>query len=191
MNPVTIGMIGKAGSGKDTAADHLVSKYGFVKIAFADPLKRSVQMVFNIDDETMYNREKREEPLAEWPGWSVRKLLQFVGTELFRNNIDEDIWVKNCASRSINNNLSVISDVRFKNEVGNFRTILNAKGRKIKFIKVERPNLVNGAPSGIQNHASEAHVDELEYDYLIVNDGSLSDLYKKIDEIVEKIKSEG
>ena len=35
-----VAFLGAAGSGKDTAADLLVSEFGFVKIAFADVLKR-------------------------------------------------------------------------------------------------------------------------------------------------------
>jgi len=184
---VVIGMIGKAGSGKDTVADYLVRMHCFKKIALADPLKKAVQAVFDVDDDIMYDRVKREEPLANWPEWSVRKLLQFVGTEMFRNMVDQDVWVKNCASRAVRQDFTVVSDVRFHNEVGGLRQKIG-DGRRVFFIKVERPDVGGGgAPSGIANHASESAVDELEYDYRIINDGSLDDLYAKVEGVIAMI----
>ena len=38
-----IGLVGRAGSGKDTIADILVRDHGFVKIALADPIKRALR----------------------------------------------------------------------------------------------------------------------------------------------------
>lgn len=184
--PLTIGMIGKAGSGKDTVADHLVREYGFDKMALADPLKTAVQAIFAVDDEHMYDRDKREEELEDWPGWTVRKLLQFVGTELFRTHVDQDVWVKNVVLRAKRKRLGVISDVRFPNEVEVPRKMLSEAGHDVLFIKVVREG-VNGTPSGIANHASEAH--DLDGDYLILNDGTIEDLLEKVDEVMMEIQS--
>jgi len=186
--PLTIGMIGKAGSGKDTVADHLVREYGFDKMALADPLKTAVQTIFAVDDEHMYDRDKREEELEDWPGWTVRKLLQFVGTELFRTHVDQDVWVKNVVLRAKQKRLAVISDVRFPNEVEVPKKMLSEAGHDVLFIKVVREG-INGTPSGIANHASEAH--DLDGDYLILNDGTIEDLLKKVDEVMMKIQSGG
>lgn len=41
-----IGISGLAGSGKDTCADFLVRKHGFVKVGFADPMKRICRDVY-------------------------------------------------------------------------------------------------------------------------------------------------
>lgn len=58
-----IGICGKAGSGKDTVADILVRDLGFVKVAFADPLKRVCKDIFNFSDEQLWGpSEKRNEP---------------------------------------------------------------------------------------------------------------------------------
>jgi len=43
-----------AGAGKDTVANQLVSKHGFVKIGLADPMKRFVQEVFQFTDEQVW-----------------------------------------------------------------------------------------------------------------------------------------
>lgn len=38
--PTLIGFAGRAGSGKDTAASHLCSQYGFTRLALAGPLRQ-------------------------------------------------------------------------------------------------------------------------------------------------------
>lgn len=35
-----LGIAGRKGSGKDTVGDYLVARHGFVRVAFADPVKR-------------------------------------------------------------------------------------------------------------------------------------------------------
>ena len=63
-----IGICGKAGSGKDTAADFLVKNHGFVKVAFADVLKRICKEVFDFSDEQLWGpSEKRNEPDKRYP----------------------------------------------------------------------------------------------------------------------------
>ena len=42
-----IGLCGAQGSGKDTVANILVSKYGFVRISFATALKDVVAILFS------------------------------------------------------------------------------------------------------------------------------------------------
>ena len=48
-----IGLLGPAGSGKDLVADWFVNK-GFVKVAFADPMKRFVQRAFGLSVEQLW-----------------------------------------------------------------------------------------------------------------------------------------
>lgn len=58
-----IGVCGKAGSGKDTIADILVRDHGFVKVAFADPLKRICKDIYDFSDDQLWGpSEKRNEP---------------------------------------------------------------------------------------------------------------------------------
>ena len=94
-----VGITGKANAGKDTIADYLVSQYSFKKIALADPIKRLVKDVFVLTDEEVYDRVLREQPLPHWDGWTTRKLLQFIGTDLFRQQIDDAVWVKSLVLR--------------------------------------------------------------------------------------------
>jgi hypothetical protein len=177
-------MCGKAGSGKDTVGDYLVLQYGFNRIALADPIKRLVKDVFVLDDHTVYDRVAREQPLKNFPDWSVRKLLQYIGTELFRNHIDDSIWVKSLWYRIATNKKQnfVVSDLRFTNELQFFREHMD-KGDFL-CIKVIRPGYEGKV--GLDNHASEAY--DLSGDREISNDGSKKDLYNKVDMIMKEIK---
>lgn len=68
MNKMIIGLAGPAGSGKDTIADYLVSKRGFVKMANADLLKRVAQSVFGFTDDQLWGpSELRNAPDKRYP----------------------------------------------------------------------------------------------------------------------------
>jgi hypothetical protein len=49
-----IGIAGRAGAGKDTAASTLVTEFGFIKVSLADPLKRICKEVFAFTDEQLW-----------------------------------------------------------------------------------------------------------------------------------------
>lgn len=64
-----IAISGRAGSGKDTAADFLVKNHGFVKVAFADPIKRVCLEVYpKIPLEYLWGPSAlRAKPLLAYP----------------------------------------------------------------------------------------------------------------------------
>ncbi len=74
MEKMLIGLAGPAGSGKDTIADHLVAKHGFVKMALADLLKRVARDVFAFSNEQLWGpSELRNAPDKRYPrshSWS-------------------------------------------------------------------------------------------------------------------------
>jgi len=177
-----VGICGKAGAGKDTVGDYLIKSHGFKKIALADPIKRLVKDVFALDDHTVYDRVAREQPLKNWPNWTVRKLLQFIGTELFRENIDDAIWVKSLWYRiqDDKSNNYVVTDIRFPNELQFFKS--NAKKGEFVCLKVVRPGC--DGKVGLTGHASEAY--DLDGDFEIINDGSFEVLYNRVDQIMKE-----
>jgi hypothetical protein len=108
-----VGICGQAGSGKDTVADFLCRHHGFVKVAFADPMKRFVQDVFDMSDAQIWGpSEGRNAPDSRYPRcpWELsreehqhndnckdtltpRYALQTLGTEWGRNCYP-NIWVE-------------------------------------------------------------------------------------------------
>jgi hypothetical protein len=180
-----IGFLGRKRNGKDTCADYLVEKYDCIKIAFADPIKEIIKILFNLSDEQLYG-DKKEEVDVNW-GVSPRNIMQFIGTEIFRNKIGallpeikDDFWVKSFEAKikhMDNNKIILVSDVRFQNEVD----VIKKLGGII--IKVERPAM----KMDYDAHISESLIDNItNYNYLIKNDKTLELLYIELESVVNK-----
>ncbi len=175
--PKIIGICGKKYHGKDTVANHLVEKYGYTRIAFADPIKDICKIVFGLTHEQL-NSNLKEEVDDYWK-ISPRQLMQFIGTDLFRNNtatimphIGDNIWI-HVLLKHISDNPStkfVITDIRFENE---FEYISKLNGT---IIKVIRNNIINN-----DNHVSESYIDKLNADYTINNDNTIEELNYNVD----------
>lgn len=185
-----IGITGRKGSGKDTIADHLISKYGFEKLSFAKPLKDMCKLVFNFTEEQV-NGDLKEVIDPQW-NQTPRVILQYVGTDLFRNqmnkildNIGDNFWVQNLKLRclqKIKENKDcklVITDVRFPNE---FELIKELNGQMIRVLRVFSLKEEDFTETS-DSHISETSLDDAVCDYNIINDSSLDSLYRKIDDI--------
>jgi hypothetical protein len=65
---ILLGVSGLAGVGKDTAANFLVDKCDFVKISFADPLKRICRDVYDFTEQQLWGpSEYRNKPDKRYP----------------------------------------------------------------------------------------------------------------------------
>jgi hypothetical protein len=198
-----IGLMGAAGSGKDTVADILVKHHRWAKITLADPMKRACAEWFNWDAETLWGPSSaRNEPHARLKGLSARRALQTLGTE-FGRACYPDVWV-DYAMRVVDALLTpdhmgftarytarrglcgyllpseqhagvVISDVRFPNEVAAIR----AKGGIIW-----KTTHGEGLIGVLGQHESERHIDSLEVDAEIP-DGSLDTLPTIIESLLK------
>lgn len=143
------GISGFKGSGKDTIADFLVEKHGFVKVSFADKLKDACATIFEWDREmlegsTEESRKWREE-VDEWwadrlgvEDFSPRLALQWMGTEAGRNVFGANIWCAAMEKFILENPANyVIPDVRFANEV---KMIKNMRGTMCRVIRGPEPD---------------------------------------------------
>src|SRR6516164_7143907 len=92
MPRIVLGLCGLAGSGKTTAAVHLVSQFGYQRIRFADPLKDMLRYGIGLTD-THIEGELKEIPLKALCGKSPRWAMQSLGTQWGRDCIGEQFWV--------------------------------------------------------------------------------------------------
>jgi hypothetical protein len=189
MVKTVIGLSGKAGAGKDTVADYLARYYGFQKDLFAAPLKRAVSDIFCIPENIVsprneHDRLLREQPLSDWPNFTARKLLQFVGTDMFRDMIDKDVWAKSLCRRIKDSQFGyfALTDLRFPNE---FDMMKKWFGDDFIVISVRRKGFDGNVVGGISKHESEKY--ELPFDYIINNDSGFDDLYRSVYHTMEKI----
>lgn len=176
-----IGITGKIGSGKSTAASYLVKKYGMEEYAMAKPLKE-IGKVFGFTDRQLYGTQEQKLEIHPYWGISAREFLQKVGTELFRDqlpvilpemNIKRTIWCDIFRLKYLEHPVNtVVSDVRFLDEE---ETIHELGGTVIRIV---RPSLISSS-----EHRSELEIDEIHAEHVIVNDGTLEDLYSKLDAI--------
>ena len=178
MSSDKIGISGDKGSGKSTLADDLVSE-GYREYSFADPIKRLILDIFQIDPKYVHDPAYKEVVIDEI-GVSARELLQVIGTELFRDRLMEclpnlklrggSVWIHSLLKRVENDGAKrvVVSDVRFRNEY-------NALAENdFLVVKIERPGLEKNSMS---NHVSEQGCPN---HLVIINNSTPSDMIKKL-----------
>lgn len=112
-----------------------------------------------------------------------RSLLQKVGTDIVREQ-RPNYWVdfvKDMLSMFPNEwDFVLIPDSRFPNEIDG----LEQAGFNVIHLRVRRENFESPLTTEQQNHPSETALDHVVPDFLIVNDGTLEDLYNKVCNLV-------
>lgn len=200
------GIIGYAGSGKDTVADILVTHFGYQKLSFASALKDVVAELFDWDRElvegdTEYSRHWREQPDIWWEtqlNWgnhplsekcarfTPRAALQLISTDVFRKHFFDGFWITRLKKKLVGKDKVVITDCRFENEINLVR---EAGGEIIRVINKTPEwepialDAVSGSPTSEDSKAKLAHVHVSEWgwlstvpDMVIRNQGTIADL---------------
>jgi hypothetical protein len=189
---VIIGLCGLIGSGKNTVAEHLMEQHYYISVSFAETLKDAAACIFGWDRDMLEGatpedraaREIKDEWWSERLGFDVspRYMLQYLGTEVMRNNLHPDIWALS-AEKLIKENpweQYVFTDVRFPNEAAMIRRI----GGKVWHVRRgELPEWFGQNPEHI--HASETAWNNETFDATIYNDGTIEDLKTTIDNLLE------
>lgn len=169
-----LGACGYAGAGKDAFADIMVDEFGYVKVGFADKLYEVALVLNPIIWKLPY--PKRLKKVVEQLGWTkakrikqVRKYLQWLGTEVFRQTFGEEFLIdqtRPTVQRHLREGKSVIiTNCRFENEA----EFIEELGGSV--ILVDRPGVgpVNGHVSD-QGRAFPYAIFKVE------NTGDLEDL---------------
>jgi len=182
-----VAFTGKRGHGKSTAAEALVREHGYVHLNFADTLRDVCNLVYRVSYEEMMDPVLKETPLTRWPYKAPRELLQQIGTEMFRNYI-EDTWIENWSQRVYGASIShpigigmsgemiestppagvVCSDCRFLNEAKMIKKLGGI------LIKIEDPRKVRTDAASL--HQSETEIDLLSVDGFINNNQGIAEL---------------
>ena len=188
-----IGVMGQIGSGKDTSTDYIVEKYKYKKYAFATPGKNML-IALGVPKKSVFGTQEEKMEIMEGFGVSGRHMMQTVLTHLRENmgdivpDIDlgpsGNIWLK--AFQVYVDNLEkkykspkvITSDVRFLDEAN---AVKDLGGVIIKVIRD------TDTEEKVAQHVSETSGNEIVPDYTIDNNGTLDELYEKLDAIVEEI----
>lgn len=143
--------------------DYKEERSGHEPIAFSSYGVEAIlqeQGVDSYDDATVFAVQRKLNQIA--PGWTRRRILQWVGTDIFREEIDPHHWQKKGLSEvdRILSELSsrvVLADCRFPNEFEGMRDHFGAVVARVACL---------GRPSGTSQggHESERYVNEIPAD---------------------------
>jgi hypothetical protein len=204
-----IGISGRMGSGKDTAANIIQELDPSFKIKrFAGKLKEIASMFLGIPAEDFNKQEVKQIVLPhEWdqmvpyiPGMegfvdinkqmTVREFLQKLGTDAVRNGLHPNAWVN-----------ALFADYKahaamFKGEDESYMPCwiipdvrftnefdaIKARGGVV--VRIER------GERAASDHQSEIELDNAAFDYVIYNNGPIADLREDIHSLLTKIFSQ-
>lgn len=173
-----------AGVGKDTAANYLTAYHAaqFRAIAFADPIRAAMKVIFGWDDSFFQHPKKNEVD----PRFNIspRKAMQTLGTEWGRNLINSKLWLILAGEKAEPYLVSgfdvLITDVRFDNEAEWIRE----QGGVIWHIDRD----VKAGAGTEAAHTSEAGVAFKKGDYLIDNNETLGWFFERLSAYAQDLK---
>jgi hypothetical protein len=184
--PRIVAICGAKRAGKDSIARVLQEEYGYEHLQISRRLKEACQVLFGFTADQLES-DAKETADPRW-GVSPRRVMQYLGTEVFQYGIHEpsglpelnahvtprEFWIKatlDFVDRNGTDRKYVITDLRFLHE----ERLLKERGAFI--VKVVR----EANPCA----RTDMHVSEREYlaikeHVLVINDGSLVDLRSKL-----------
>ncbi len=168
---------GKAKSGKDTLTNIIRKHYkvSSIELSFAYYLKHYVSKISGWD----LSENSKPRTLLQLTGTKIRSKL---GPLFFVKRMIDDIKIYEDYFELI-----VISDARMISEIEEIRKHFN----NVTVIRLVRPNFNNNLKLSEQQHETEIGLDSYDdFDYVIVNDGSIEDLEKKAIKVIEGDKNE-
>jgi len=167
-------------SGKDYVGNILCEKYGYIRYAFADSLKKLVANEFNYPLEKLHTQEgKMEICKSDSLHRTYRQIL--IDEALRMRNIDAGIFAKYCCQdildlESIPDKI-VITDWRYPNEIDIISRMIST--HKVTPALVKR---VDQQTSPVQDK-SEYHLIDRTGDYIIQNNLDAS-IYEEISKLI-------
>jgi len=207
---------GKARSGKDTIADYIVKKTGATKLWFAKPLKDMGMKYFDLTYDECYDHKtevsrrilqglgsafRDEIDKCFWVNLVAKQML-----ELYKNN-NKHFVISDCRYRNeimelcaaydqdkfadiVMSNGELWEEYQFEYYESNgklpqsfFDSSLPQIGcSTIKIVRGDCPIIEYGA-----EHASENDLNCFQFDHLIENNGTLEDLYKMVDNLINNL----
>ena len=183
-----IGISGRARSGKDTAGTYISQKlkshgYNVYTTAYANTLKEDLIKNFDLSVSQVHG-DLKESPDARYSKgigkgfWTPREMMQAYGQ--FMRSIDPDYWVKALFRNLPEADFTILTDLRQPNEV---YAVVGREGYHIRMIRDDRPEIADST------HETETALEreEVPINHTVYNNGSLEELYKELDRIIDLI----
>ena len=182
-----IGFSGRAGAGKDTAANALILAFHrqWVRLSFATTLKRALCVIFGWELADWENLAWKETPNDACYGLTPRQVAQSLGTEWGREHVNPNLWVDQALRLAEDQELYerhvVFTDVRFPNEVA----AIQARAGKVLYLFRE------GELRTDSSHASEQDISHLADVRLTAANGDITGLQSQVLDVVSDWITDG
>lgn len=187
---MNIYLVGGAGAGKTFLGQYLIKHFDYIQAKVANPVYAIAINYLGMSPDP----EKKDRPL-----------LQYVGTEIGRKQVDNDIWVhrftddiwiaQQTAKDLYNKELKFVSDdVRFKNEHLAFKEagwvgIYLDVSPEIRLARLKGRD--GDAQEGSLDHESETALNEFKDELIQVDaSGTLEQSYENLEQTLEYIRKE-
>jgi hypothetical protein len=188
--PRLVVLSGRAGHGKDAVAGLLEHGHGFSRLAFAAPLKDGLAALFGIPRAHFDDTELKERAVEPW-GRSPRELMQWLGTDVLRAEVDDQFFLARmeisldelmARGRDI-----VVSDCRFDNEARFLVGRAAARAYSFDVCRVDAGDRL-GKRAAVLRGATAAHITEAGLDPALVtrvvdNNGTFAELEARAGEL--------
>lgn len=179
-------ILGKIGSGKDTAADYLNKKYNFTILRYGDIIK-NMMITAGWDGK----KDIRGRKLMLDIGEAFRKWDENVFVKQMINLTTDNITIRFDDLENINTKRIVISDVRLPNEIFYYKKLLKERVVSFKDTSVKmlgsNYNNTREIDEEISKDPTETSLDDYEADYFILNDQytKLNTIYENLDVVIK------
>ena len=108
-----IGISGRRGVGKTTAAKYMEKFYGFTVVSLAEPIRELASSLFPFNQLDFSDPKRKESNFRNYD-WTPRDFIIRLGE--FMRFHEESYWLKRAISKLKKDGLYVIDDLRFTNE---------------------------------------------------------------------------
>ncbi|MEN9316559.1 MAG: hypothetical protein RIS35_2952 [Pseudomonadota bacterium] len=196
-----IGLVGRAGAGKDTVAGIIGRRLRAPTFAFADRLRAEVAEAYAVDPRLFVDRDSKERPAAELAigrcneaefRWrhselsydaplSPRWVMQHWGDMMRERDREHYVWPAVIARAAAINSAAdalIVTDVRFPNEAD----WIDRNGGLLWRIVRDQVD------SSAAEHVSETGSASIAVDQVIRNDGTLEELERVVVDLVGQLE---
>ena len=182
-------LIGKISSGKSTAAKILSEVFGLKEEMFAQPLK-DFAVSIGFSHQEVYGTQEQKLAINDFWGISGREFMQRFGTDVCRELLpkaipnmrlgDRQLWAAVMEKKIKEIGGIVISDGRFPDEV----RLVKQYGGIV--LKIYRDDIKSSTKDSVEHkHVSESYIDDLQFDMLVENNGTINELKTELTNMVK------
>ncbi|MBU1164917.1 AAA family ATPase [Patescibacteria group bacterium] len=183
MNKIIIGFVGELASGKGCASEYLIKKYKAGYYIFSSPLRETAKKLYL--EETRANLQKLSQSLRETFGQDI---LAKIIAENVKNDKRKIV---------IADGIRRFPDIRHLSKIHGFKLVYVTASENIRFARIKKRKQYSDDKKNsmaefkkLQNSEADRLIKTVAKKAKIVidNNSTKKDLYKKLDQMISKLK---